>query len=575
MKKIIFGLILSVILPITLSASVLADEAVCVDVNLESYEITVSGELGASAAEHMVTLAVLKSGAQLPDVESTPHGFTDAISDFYLTYADKNGKYEFDAFQLFQNSGEYILKVVADNGAVHSITQYLPSKTQFDRVVNNVSSGDANEIYDTLEESKDMLMKVSDISLYYAFSQDEKMKICNLLSDTDCTTLEEIIENIITQCVVYEVTTTDSKEKLYDYLYPAESNFDAVFKDKVTKIIDFENNKTISVIGDFDKLDKTQKEEIITMLVKTERKDIENLYDNIKICTINYLFDNNNIDNWAEISDYIKRFAVDALDTLDYDKYKNSPSKSEIDKSLMGKKFKSVDELCEYINEYRGLNEGSSDRDFGSQSGGSKRGGGGGGGVSSLVPLIPNVKTESKDIFNDIKDYEWAKTEIQYLYEKGIINGNGSGEFMPNKNVTREEFVKMLVVSANLTEQTHYEFDDVDSQSWAYPYIMKAVSAGIVKGISETSFGVGKYITREDMAVLASRILKSNSEETNVVFEDLNDISDYAISAVSLMNSKQIIKGYDDGSFKPKALSTRAEAAVVIYRVINALKSAD
>ena len=146
---------------------------------------------------------------------------------------------------------------------------------------------------------------------------------------------------------------------------------------------------------------------------------------------------------------------------------------------------------------------------------------------------------------------------------------------MPNKNVTREEFVKMLVVSANLTEQAHYEFDDVDNQSWAYPYIMKAVSAGIVKGISETSFGVGKYITREDMAVLASRVLGSNEEETNIIFEDLNDISDYAISAVSLMNSKQIIKGYDDGSFKPKALSTRAEAAVVIYRVINALKSAD
>ena len=141
--------------------------------------------------------------------------------------------------------------------------------------------------------------------------------------------------------------------------------------------------------------------------------------------------------------------------------------------------------------------------------------------------------------------------------------------------MSREEFVKMLVVAANLTEQNHYNFADVATDNWAYPYIMKAVTAGIVNGISETEFGVENSISREDMATLAARVLGySEIVQTSEEFTDIDEISEYAKSSVLLMKEKEIIKGYDDGSFRPKALSTRAEAAVIICRILNALSSA-
>ena len=191
-----------------------------------------------------------------------------------------------------------------------------------------------------------------------------------------------------------------------------------------------------------------------------------------------------------------------------------------------------------------------------------------------LKVLAATIK-EEKELFTDIEDYTWAKEEIETLYEKGIISGDGNGTFSPERNVSREEFVKMLVVAANLTEQNHYNFADVATDNWAYPYIMKAVTAGIVNGISETEFGVENSISREDMATLAARVLGySEIVQTSEEFTDIDEISEYAKSSVLLMKEKEIIKGYDDGSFRPKALSTRAEAAVIICRILNALSSA-
>ena len=104
---------------------------------------------------------------------------------------------------------------------------------------------------------------------------------------------------------------------------------------------------------------------------------------------------------------------------------------------------------------------------------------------------------------------------------------------------------------------------------------MKAITAGIVRGVSEFNFGAGNSISREDMATLAARVLGySENEQISGDFKDADEISDYAKSSVLLMKEKGIIKGYDDGSFKPKALSTRAEAAVIICRILNALSSA-
>lgn len=591
MNKKILCLILSVILPLSLFIPVLAQSTINVDINLENYEITVEGNVGLNSAGHMVTMAISKANVQFPDTETNTEGFTDAIVDFYVTYANEKGDYIFDSFVLYTNSDDYVISVTADNGSTQSVTKYLPSKTQYERIINDVSDGDSDKIFATLEAEKNELLKVSDISVYYSFTETEKKSICAKLEIKEYTSLEGIVDDITELSIIHQLTMSNKNEVLYGYLYADECEISENLNIKSKEILDFEAKKTISVIADFDKLTKTEKMTILSVVAEKPRADLEEFYDKLQINTINYLFAK--VDNWKEISAYIERYHNDSLKDLDYTKYSSSSYRAEIDKSLINCSYDSIADLCTYINGYK------PQISVGGSSGGGAGGGGGGasggfgpqigsttvngGAVSTVVPVIPETKPENepenreeKELFTDIKDYDWAKKEITTLYEKGIISGDGNGSFSPERNVSREEFVKMLVVAVNLKEQKHYDFVDVTVDNWAYPYVMKAVTAGIVKGVTDTNFGTGNSISREDMATLAARVLGcSETVQSSEDFIDTDEISEYAKASVLLMKEKGIIKGYDDGSFRPKALSTRAEAAVIICRILDALASAE
>ena len=211
----------------------------------------------------------------------------------------------------------------------------------------------------------------------------------------------------------------------------------------------------------------------------------------------------------------------------------------------------------------------------GKSSGG---GGGGGGGASVFAPTKPvENKPDTKDdekTFYDLDGFEWAKAYIQTLNSKGIINGFGDGTFRPGDKVTREEFVKMLVTAFDLEGDTDLKFKDVDSTHWAYEYIKKAVSAGVVNGISDTEFGINTAISRQDMAVMAYRAAKKVGKLNNIEpdknnFSDESDIADYAKDAIAYMKSAGIINGVGENMFNPLGTATRAETAVVISKIID------
>ena len=211
----------------------------------------------------------------------------------------------------------------------------------------------------------------------------------------------------------------------------------------------------------------------------------------------------------------------------------------------------------------------------GKSSGG---GGGGGGGASVFAPTKPvENKPDTKDdekTFYDLDGFEWAKDYINSLSSKKVINGFGDGTFKPGNKVTREEFVKMLVVALNLKGDIKLGFNDVDSTHWAYEYIKKAVSAGVVNGISDTEFGINTAISRQDMAVMAYRAAKKVGKLNNIEpdknnFSDESDIADYAKDAIAYMKSAGIINGVGENMFNPLGTATRAETAVVISKIID------
>ena len=103
--------------------------------------------------------------------------------------------------------------------------------------------------------------------------------------------------------------------------------------------------------------------------------------------------------------------------------------------------------------------------------------------------------------------------------------------------------------------------------------MVSAVKSGIVSGISQDEFGAGRMISREDMAVILYRAMQYKGisfASEDAKFSDSEEISEYAINAVGSLAEKGIINGVGDDRFSPKTSATRAEAAVIIYRSINA-----
>lgn len=190
------------------------------------------------------------------------------------------------------------------------------------------------------------------------------------------------------------------------------------------------------------------------------------------------------------------------------------------------------------------------------------------------TPVKPSVPSEEKMPFSDIENILWAKEHIKALYDKGIISGDGDGKFHPERNVSREEFLKMLIeaLEINYVSDDIIMFEDCSLDAWYYSYVKIALTNKITSGIDENNFGVGKNIKRQDMAVLVSKALSVKSitaDETQKEFNDETNISKYALSDVKRMCTLGIINGFEDGTFAPDAYTTRAQAAVIIGRVLE------
>ena len=259
----------------------------------------------------------------------------------------------------------------------------------------------------------------------------------------------------------------------------------------------------------------------------------------------------------------------DILDEATLRQYFAAKDTSAVDSALAGKDFKSIDAVLETINEkLAGGNKNNN-----SSGGGSGGSGGGLGGLGLTPNVTTGVSDDKNDLFTDLEDVAWAKEAVIYLASKGVINGRGDGIFDPNANVTREEFVKMLVLAFNLeTAGAELQFADVSKEEWSYKYVSAACNSGLVNGISNDLFGKGQNITRQDMAVLVWRFVNFKGADLprNAIaeFSDKGLISDYAIEAISALRAADVVSGMPGGEYKPFDTCTRAQAAKIIYTAL-------
>ncbi|MFF2017707.1 amidase family protein [Paenibacillus sp. NPDC058177] len=177
-------------------------------------------------------------------------------------------------------------------------------------------------------------------------------------------------------------------------------------------------------------------------------------------------------------------------------------------------------------------------------------------------------KTPVTISFTDTNGH-WAKESIDFLIQKGLINGYPDGSFRPNLGITRAEAVKVLTTELGLTPQTN-SFTDVTASHWAAGFIGAAQHAGLMTGYTNGTFKADAPISREEMAALLVRAFKL-SDGTTVSFSDI-PANSWSYNYIAALTANQIITGYTDGTFRPANDITRAEFSTMVTKVLKLIK---
>lgn len=185
------------------------------------------------------------------------------------------------------------------------------------------------------------------------------------------------------------------------------------------------------------------------------------------------------------------------------------------------------------------------------------------------------VSDSGSRTFADLQGH-WAKSEIELLASKRIINGTAPDRFSPDQPITRAEFTALLVRSLGLSSPgAAADFSDIAKRDWFADAVAAAVHAGIINGYADGSFKPNERITREQIAVMTARALnfvnKPVQANDNALgnYKDQASISPWAKASIAELLTAQIIKGKSLTTIDPAANATRAEAAVMIKRLLQ------
>ncbi|WP_182914175.1 glycosyl hydrolase family 8 [Paenibacillus sp. 1011MAR3C5] len=176
-------------------------------------------------------------------------------------------------------------------------------------------------------------------------------------------------------------------------------------------------------------------------------------------------------------------------------------------------------------------------------------------------------------VLGDITGH-WAKGTIERAVALGLITGYPDGSFRPEGQITREEFAHLIVKALGLKEnQAAPGFTDETSVSgWAKESVQLAVNAGIIQGYEDGTFRPKALISRAEMAVMIGRALHA-AEQANAQtsFADNASMPSWAKWAIDAMQKQGIMEGKGNGKFAADDKTTRAEAAKVILKVFELL----
>ena len=473
--------------------------------------------------------------------------------------ADDEGRYGTD-FIMNVDSGVYNMRVYTAYGKIYDGTvEYSDGLTDS----FNALAADENTA-----EMKNFMYRYGgymnlDLSVMKEFSEEEQIKITELMAKKAPYAKKsdiglELSEAQFSVGLASDTLPDEEKTKMFnsymDLLGADFADISAFIKT---------NNLAAYVIDDFNSGKYTSlKDDIYLLALRAfTAHRVENIYD------LEVLFK----DNLFSVPDSVMK------------KYNAVKNKTAFYTEL-NKKVKNLESLQNFYDAAEESAKAADKKEDNKTTGG---GGGGGGGGRSNVPVIsapsavvtPKPQEDKKDDtpnepqkieFSDLDSHEWAKTAIYALAETGAVNGSGDGKFLPQNSIKREEFVKMLALSFKLGDKgTDVSFNDVGENDWFRDSVRACVSNGIINGISDTEFGTGRYVTRQDAAAMLARMFNAPQPEDTEKFGDDAEIADYAKGGIYMLKAADMLGGYEDNTFRPNLPVTRAEAAKMIYNLLK------
>lgn len=529
------------------------------DAKIIGNEYTVSGVIEGGAGAD-VTMTMIKKGADRRDLSQ--------ILALRQTKSKQDGGFSFtgniaDERSGAANDGEYVLYVYsADFGEISKGGMtFVNSKTRADALDALWESENPSELLKTGSQYYDAYVCMGLPAADY--NQDGIMSkaaadFVKIRSTMDKTQGEQALREALVKALVMNLL----KESNADTAYRVLTDYNDVLKLSYGGV-DFGTAKDESISW------------ICSFMAGKEYNKPEDIDGNYaKACALMLI----NKATYGSIAGIIAEHETTlGIDSAAYKRYKalsgSNDEKVYISKKLVlaaaSSPFNSTEDIDRAISKAAA--------DYKPTQGGGGGGTGGGGTTSNGSFSVPPSKTDTtpvagNKIFNDIANAAWAEKAINYLYSRGIISGYGEGVFAPGREITREEFVAVLVRAFDIKENaSDVGFADINADKWYHKAVCSAANAGIVSGVAQNEFGVGRSITRQDIAVMLYRCLdlQTKPEFDAECFSDIGSVSEYAKEAVSAMKSLGYISGYEDASFKPEKTATRAEASQILYLILT------
>ena len=556
MKKRITASILSAALMLLQTAALAAGYVDEPKLNIADDTVVITGKTDSEKAGKIVSILITNPGYTKDNTGSDYSG----IQTSYSTVTSEGGSFEFDVAinsDSITTDGEMVIYISGDdfNVPVEKKIYFAP------KFMRENAISDLNDSITAvkLENYKNILSYNSDV-----FGAVDKQGLANLLSEKNITFT---FDNVIS--LIYENSVITAFNQGLEAVCIAGSELK---QNDIIKLEETDTQLSCTAYNAFNTLlNENGKQQIIKGLLNKNYKTFNDLKKQFVKNTMAFGVKSGEKSGYEHILQLLtaNNAAVAGININDYLAL-NDQQKAAAAVILLNGNGYADEKALESAVSAAAIEAKKS-----TPTGGTGSGGGPSNNNSNAINIPissgSNTSTEQSVVFSDLAGYDWAKNAIEKLYKKGILAGVGNEQFAPGELITREQMAKIICTAFKMsgTDAEYTAFNDMDSAKWYAPYVKAVSQNGIMNGIGDNHFGIGQPVTRQDFAVIISRLLNTSQIDDNLSFTDFDEISDYAKQSVLQLASKNIITGFSDGSFKGKQPCTRAQAAVIIDRALE------